>query len=227
MQTAKKKRIITISVAAALAAAMATVGAVLAVMTRVTESRANNFTFGNVNIELDEPNWDEEDNILYPGRTVSKDPTVENTGINDLYVYLEVSIPKKTIRIADGDTISEAKLQDLLICGEINTDWTLLSEDDSDSDYHTVLYVYNKMLKAKPSDAPDGYSDHRTTALFSEVTFVNAVEGEPEDAAFDMPITAYAIQAEYLSDEEIDPSDTEAFKAIMQNAFNKYLKETA
>ncbi len=88
-----KKKIVTLSLAVALAAT-AVIGGTLAYFTD-TEEKENIFTVGNVEIELTEPNWDasgeEEAKTVYPGEPLAKDPTVENTGANPCFVRVSVS----------------------------------------------------------------------------------------------------------------------------------------
>lgn len=211
MKNFNKRNIILISIAASLAVFMAGMGATLAILSRNTETRANNFTFGQVNIELDEPHWDEDDNILYPGRTVPKDPVVTNTGINDLYVFLKVQIPKANVRIVDEDgKIQDRSLMELVSYTPDYDNWAIIQDVDSpESEYHSIVYGYKKKISTKEP----------TTALFDKVTFVNAVEGEPATKmSFDMPIYAYAIQADYL--EGVDGDD---IVAKLTNAYNLYV----
>ena len=59
------------------------------------ETATNSFTVGKVDIDLDEPNWKPEDNTdLVPTQVIRKDPYVANKGVNEAFVYLEVSGPK-------------------------------------------------------------------------------------------------------------------------------------
>lgn len=229
MKKLDKKSTIIISVAASLTIFMAAMGATLAIMTQSTESRSNNFTFGKVDIELEEPGWEENDHILYPGRTVPKDPIVTNTGINDLYVFLEVRIPKADVLIVDeidkGKIISAPSMQLVKTVyqdsegntiDDHNPDWIQIDEYDIGNDYHCIIYGYKERLAGYKDEQTPGET---TTQLFDKVTFVNAVEGEPEKMSFDMPIKAYAIQADYLDGVE-DNDITEKLK----KAYDLYVK---
>ena len=102
-----KKKIMTISLVVALAA-IAIVGGTLAYFTD-TDDAVNEFTVGNVKIDLHEANKedpaavDEEyhtwlkDQVLMPGdtqtNTVAKRVYVENTGKSDAYVRVHIAIP--------------------------------------------------------------------------------------------------------------------------------------
>lgn len=214
MQNINKKRILIIFASSLLVIAMIAAGFSLAMLTHNTENRANNFTFGNVNIELTEPEWDEldpEERIVYPGRTVSKDPIITNTGENDLYAYIEVSVPKKTVRTVkienEKEVIDEAKLQEMFSFSA-NEGWTLINKDDTSEDYAVYLYAYTKKVLLP---------DESTNALFDSVTYINMLEGEiPMGTVLEMPIKAYAIQSEYLNEQG------DSIKDKMTDAFNKY-----
>lgn len=217
MQNINKKRMLIIFALSLIIIALAAIGISLAMLTQKTENRANNFTFGNVSIDLTEPEWDElkpEDKIVYPGRTISKDPIIKNTGENDLYAYIEVSVPKKTVRtvkIENGkEVINEAKLQELFSF-RANEGWTLISKDDSSNDYATYRYAYTAKILS-PGES--------TNALFDSVTYINMLEGEiPMGTVLDMPINAYAIQSGYLNEQG------ESIEDKMRDAFNKYTAE--
>lgn len=220
MQNTKKKRIILIAVTVCLMIFAAVSGISLATLTAQTEKRANVFTFGNVTIELKEPEWDKldpEDKVVYPGKSVNKDPTVKNTGSNDLYAYIEVKIPKKNVRTvvtaADGkDTIKDAEERELFSY-EVNTaNWTKISETkEPGADYNVYLYAYtNSVLK----------SNEKTSPLFSKVKYLDILEGEIEmGTVIEMPITAYAIQSDHLGESGAD------MEQKMKDAFEKYKSE--
>lgn len=217
MRNINKNKILIIFASSLLVIAMIAAGISLAMLSQNTENRANNFTFGNVSIDLSEPEWDElapEERIVYPGRTISKDPIITNTGENDLYAYIEVSVPKKTVRTVKEENgkevIVEAELLELFSFNA-NDGWTLITRDDLSEDYTTYLYAYTaEVLSPNKS----------TNALFDEVTYVNMLEGEiPMGTVLEMPINAYAIQSEYLNEQG------DSIKDKMTDAFNKYKDE--
>ena len=89
-----KKKIISICLAVCLIA-IAVTGFSLAYFTD-NDSKTNTFTVGNVDIELVEPTWEQNDNYVassddansgltnvQPGVAYTKDPTVNNIGAND------------------------------------------------------------------------------------------------------------------------------------------------
>lgn len=218
MQNRNKKRILIVVALLLLLTAFSAVGFSLAVLTQHTEDRANNFTFGNVDIDLKEPEWDKldpEDKIVYPGRTIVKDPYIENTGAHDLYAYIEVSVPKKTVRtveIVDGKEVISAATPQELFSFTPNNGWTLIKTTGSDA-YVTYLYAYTAKVLA-PGES--------TNTLFDSVTYLNMLEGEiPMDTVLEMPVNAYAIQSGYLNEQ----GETIADK--MTDAFKKYQSEQA
>ena len=99
-----KKKIVSLALVAALAA-VCIVGASLAYFTDKKEA-TNNFTVGNVKIELNEQQKGEngleafeQDKVLKPGKSndgnaVSKIVTVKNTGANDAWVWVDLYVPK-------------------------------------------------------------------------------------------------------------------------------------
>lgn len=216
MQNVNKKRIIIISAISCLMIVMAVLGTSLAVLTRKTEQRANNFTFGNVKIDLQEPEWNgltPEDKIVYPGKSVNKDPKIKNTGNNDLYAYIEVSVPKAKVRTVSDDktTIIDAVQPQKLFSFTPNSGWTLIKEDNTADDYCVKLYAYTAKV-LKPGET--------TNTLFDQVTYLNILEGElAKGTVLEMPINAYAIQSDYLNETDSNMEEK------MKNAFEKYKAE--
>ncbi|MBQ7969236.1 MAG: hypothetical protein IJ292_05375 [Clostridia bacterium] len=83
-----KKKILSICLVAIIAIT-AIAGASLAYLTD-RDSAENVFTFGNVEIKLNETF---EDNELIPGKKLAKEATIANTGKNDAWVWITVAIP--------------------------------------------------------------------------------------------------------------------------------------
>lgn len=219
MQNTRKKQILTISSIAVLSAVLATVGVVLAIMSQTVESRANQFSFSNADIDLQEPGWDpEEEKIVYPGAVFTKDPYVENTGANPLYVYLEVKTPIADVSIVDENEQIIKEENYALLNYEINDPWTELI-GYTDAENHCLVRVYGCL---DPVPAHD-----QSVTLFDEVEFdKNILEGQPEiGLTISMPVTAYAIQEKYLSlpdDNSLSPE--EKLKTALTEAFTTYLQ---
>ena len=88
-----KKKITAIALVVCLVA-VAIVGGSLAYFTDTTDKMVNEFTVGNVNISLDEPNW-EGDATLMPGVSFDKDPTITvGEKSQDAYVFLKMDMNK-------------------------------------------------------------------------------------------------------------------------------------
>ena len=191
-------------------AALLLVGGVFAYLTD-TDTQTNTFTMGNVEIDLTEPTWDEypdEDNNgvpdpaedIWAGKVIAKDPTITNTGDNDAYVYLMVSVPKQNIVTAQADgTPNEAAVTQLFNY-TVNGGWTLLKSNTSGADENVYLYAYDTAL------AP---TEVTATALFDEIEFVNVIEGQIlSDVTFNIPVVAYAIQSNFGAGEAGDVMTT-------------------
>ena len=91
-----KKKITAICLVVALAAT-AIVGGTLAYFTDTTDEVRNEFTVGNVAIDLDEPNWEYEGDKanLVPGTQIAKDPTITVLDKSqDAYVFLKLDMNK-------------------------------------------------------------------------------------------------------------------------------------
>ena len=205
----EKKKSSFLAVFAMLLVLSVVLGGTLAYLTKNLGSRANNFTLSSIDIELIEEKWDNldsDDRVVYPGRSIVKDPKVKNTGDNNLYVYIEVKVPLENIRtVSDG----EVKCREILEFNVNKDDWTLIKSTTSEN-YQVKVYAYTKEILA-PGD--------ETSTLFEsdKVTFVNMIEGESKKGyEFEMPINAYAIQSDYLAVEG------ESMQEIMKNAFEKY-----
>ncbi len=222
MQSRKKKIMYTVLVAVLLLA-MAAVGSSLAILKKSTERRANSFTFGNVKIELKEPEWEkltEEEKTVYPGRSVKKDPEIKNTGKNALYAYLEITVPRKEVRTVseDGTGINTAAWHELFTFTADEGNWICLRETVSDDlTGTTFLYAYRHVLEPGSS----------TGKLFESVTYINVPEGEiAKGTTLKMPVAAYAIQAEEMNVALSDGDDDATVKAKLLEAFEAFTEQS-
>lgn len=210
--TGKKAAVAAMAICAVMA-----VGGAVAYFTDV-DSAKNKIEIGNVHIDLDEPLWDstpdtDSDGIpdtadkIVPGQTIPKDPRITNTGKNDAYVYLTVSVPKANVFTAniDGTLKNNGKASiTQLFNYAVNDGWKLMSTDTSAADKNVYVYGYEKSIKA--GDV--------TSTLFDSVTFVNVIEGQGlEDNVLDIDIDASAIQA----------GET----GTMEEAYQKFLNQNA
>ena len=155
------------------------------------EEKTNTFTIGSVDVVLEEPSWpgddptDESEKDLVPCEVVAKDPQITNTGKNDAYVYLEVTLPKATVVTANEDGTKNEAQNQALFTYTINDGWTLMDEYTAeDSTKVTYVYAYNQVLSPLET----------TQALFNEVTLINLIEGQDIEMTQNIDIVAKAIQ---------------------------------
>lgn len=177
------------------------VGGVAAYFTS-TDEATNQWTVGDVTIELLETEYDkvpaEERTNITPNQEFTKDPVVQNVGTNDAFVFLRVSIPKKEVRIADlnGQAL-EAEPRELFDY-RVDERWTLVTEDTSASDKNTYVYAYGteeacEALEAE-AFAPSLFQD-------DEITFINVLEGQGlEGEKLEIPVEAFGIQTTDLGE---------------------------
>lgn len=193
-----KKKIITLSLAVALAAT-AVIGGTLAYFTD-TEKKENIFTVGNVEIELTEPNWDasgeEEAGTVYPGEPLAKDPTVKNTGANPCFVRVSVSDLDQF-----GDKGDIVYLTDY-VEGALHEGWV-----DGNDGY----FYWSEPLE----------NGETTVALFDQIKMPVGLTGNEE--AKPIVVTAEAVQAQgarpgYAAVEEMTVAEIQAWFATCMPA---------
>lgn len=205
----KNKKIIIIISITVLAAILLITG-ISAYLTSSTETVENTFTIGKVEIKLEEPSWDgaedtDNDGIpnfaenVVPNQTILKDPQIKNTGENEAYVYIKVTVPVEEVIIADedGTITSNEKNETDLFKYTINNGWKeIVSEredvlEENKVKAHTYVYYYeNELVKGAT-----------TPALFNNVTFVNVVDGQiAAPGSYKINVQAYAIQSKNLKE---------------------------
>ena len=105
---------------------LAGIGGVSAYLTDYDQA-SNQFTVGKVDISLEEKNWKPEDHTkLEPGEDIKKDPQIRNTGTNDAFVYLEVSVPMAAVTAAGDDGFRQNEKLQELFSFQAKEDWTRL-----------------------------------------------------------------------------------------------------
>ncbi|MFQ6806482.1 MAG: TasA family protein [Lachnospiraceae bacterium] len=207
----KNKKVKILLTAGALAGILAT-GGVLAYFTDQDDG-VNKFTVGRVEIDLQEPEWEEKPDTdgndipdeaeeMTPNQTISKDPQVENTGVNDAYIFLTVEVPCRNIVTANADGTKNPKALTDLYSFTADNSWTrlgaceVLGDDEKTVIAHKYLYAY----AVAGGDCTVVEPGKTTKKLFTEVTFVNAVEGQGlEEEQFEIAIDAYGIQTTDLN----------------------------
>lgn len=186
-----KKKLITTLGALSLAATI-TIGGTVAYLTD-QDAADNKFTVGKVEVELEEPSWEEEEHQdLQAGESVEKDPHITNTGVNDAYVYLEVQVPMETVITAAEDGTREnggVAVNQELFTFTANKNWTQISKTESNG-YMVYVYSYDKILASGES----------TNTLFDTMTFANVIEGQIDSREYIVPVEAFAIQTANTGD---------------------------
>lgn len=212
-------------IVAALAAVMM-VGGISAYFTS-TDNAENTWTVGEIKIDLQEPGYDEfnetEGDEMTPNEVIHKDPKIKNTGANDAYVFMKVSIPKANVATASQDgQKQEAALQELFDYG-INDGWVKVAEDLSGTDQNTYVFAYgtdsactalaeNEFTSVlfKNTEA-EGMAEAGKAGL---ITFKNVIEGQGlENITLHIPVYAYGIQTTDLTAKDVT-SPAEVWKVI-------------
>lgn len=207
-----KKKLITTLGALSLAAVLS-IGGTVAYLTD-KEAVTNIFTIGNVDIDLTEEHWvEEEHQDLQADETVNKDPKITNQGVNDAYVYLEVIVPTGDIITAaeDGTRLNNGNpVNQPFFTFTANENWTLMKK--SEHSYNvSYLYSYDKVLASGES----------TNTLFDTMDFANIIEGQIDNVDCYVEVNAFAIQTANTGDGSGDiPSEARA-------AYDKYLKQNS
>lgn len=194
----KKTGIITL----AALAGISIIGSSVAYFTS-TNTKENPLTVGSVRTVLHEDRWDDladtdhngipdmaED--IIPNKTIPKDPTIENTGKNPAWVYLEVKIPIVNVITAkeNGSRNPKADTELYLFTPDLDH-WRQLSkiiEEDTEGKKNAV-YVFGYETVLDPGQF--------TKELFKEVQFCNAIEEQGlEDTNQNITVKSIAIQKE-------------------------------
>lgn len=199
-----KKKILAIALVVSLVA-VAALGVTLAYFTD-TGKVDNTFTVGNIDIALTETVANDGDEStqtiteedegfeyesIVPGDSLTKAPVVENTGDNDAYVFMKLTVSDAT---AIGAMLAD--LQDAVDDGIINFDyssagdWEFISNTVSGSD--RVIWIGYKTV-LEPGDS--------TTAPFTTINIPTDLTAEDFSAVgedFTLTVEAHAIQADNI-----------------------------
>ena len=154
------------------------------------ESVTNPFTVGNVKITVTEEHFDETTaRDITPNKVIPKDPVVTNTGVNDVYAFVSVKVPKANVETANADgTLNAAKNQDLFTY-KVNDNWKLIKTNDAD-DHTEYIYAYsdaNGTLKKLAKS-------EKTNAVFDNVKFINIVDEQQSGVNLNIDVDGIGIQ---------------------------------
>lgn len=186
----KKKVVLTTSLVGLMA-----IGGISAYFTD-GDTATNEFTIGRISIDLQEPNWIPPTNIT-PNQTIKKDPQIKNDGINEAYVFLEVTVPYKNIVVAELNGIKKPAADTELFTYTVNNGWTEIGTPKKDTVNGTVTHLY---AFAKDNVCQALLKGETTPALFDTVTFVNATEDQGlEETNKEIVINAYGIQTKDIN----------------------------
>lgn len=199
-----KKKLVTVCLVACMAVT-AVAGGTLAYFTDTKEA-TNTFTVGDVEITLNEDNWDGENAKLVPHATIKKDPSVTLTsGSENAWVFVE-------LEIGEGlKSMMEATKPEALNFSEQFAAWVKNEENVGvDADWELVKEDGNKLIY-RYTDA--AIEPGKTDALFDTVVVPDGLTAEMvDDATGDktIKVTAKAIQSEGVN---ADTAFTELFPA--------------
>lgn len=181
-----KKKLLALLTSLTLVAAVG-IGATLAYFTD-SDAATNVITMGHVDIDLDEPEFDEEAGDdktitdITPGQKITKDPTI-TVDEDSADAYLRATITFEGL--TDGTNNTKNQISELL--ANINID-TEVSEASPAAWYYNSedgYYYYNTKVSAGNS-----------VELFTEVEIPASWGNEVADLTFKIIVSAEAIQAD-------------------------------
>ena len=154
------------------------------------ESVTNPFTVGNVKITVTEEHFDETTaRDITPNKVIPKDPVVTNTGVNDVYAFVSVKVPKANVETANADgTLNAAKNQDLFTY-KVNDNWKLIKTNDAD-DHTEYIYAYSNADGSLKKLA----KSEKTNAVFDNVKFINIVDEQQSGVNLNIDVNGIGIQ---------------------------------
>lgn len=168
-----KKKMLSLCLVAMLAIT-AVVGGTMAYFTDDDDAK-NEFTVGNVSIDLTEPKWDEAGSVdapeVYPGEALAKDPTVTNDGANPCFV--RVSVTGLDCLQPEGMITYKTDYVE----GALGTDWVLHTDG---------YYYYTKVLAVGKT----------TDALFDQIVIPTTLTNGDGKTVKSIDVKAYAVQAQ-------------------------------
>lgn len=201
----------------------------------------NVFTVGDVYLKIEEPNYPEEESsrIMAAYSKVSKDPIIKNTGTNDEFVFMKVTVPLEEVTLITDGTRGVKQKQEIfnIISNDenkntltenpdftYNSNW-LYIENQTSGNTASYVFAYKKVLLASANTTADTISRVETVPLFDEVQLKGILEGDiPENAFENIQIEAYGIQSDNMYgvlDLNVDAPTDEQLKEI----YNIYVRQ--
>ena len=239
-----KKKVISLILCAALLT-VAVIGGTLAYFTDMDDA-TNTFTVGKVDIELEEPNWEGNDQTLMPGTTLPKDPTITvESDSEDCYLFVELDMTRYVPLLAaflEDNGYEAADLQkhsvreeftSQYLEGFVDEKWTIMNTDEilaavaTGNPTHLIIDLgYN--VEGGVLEAND------QVTLFTAIKMPETVDSEEarlfwafadgtvkeENTPVTIGITAYAIQAENIDDLDAAYAALNSSDVEMDNSYS-------
>lgn len=201
----------------------------------------NVFTVGDVYLKIEEPNYPEQESSrkMVAYSKVSKDPIIKNTGTNDEFVFMKVTVPLEEVTLITDGTKGEKQKQEIfnIISNDenkktltenpgfsYNSDW-LYIESQTSGNTASYVFAYKKILLASVNTTADTINRVETEPLFDEVQLKGVLEGDIlENALENIKIEAYGIQSDNMygvPDLNVDSPTDDQLKEI----YNIYVRQ--
>ena len=173
------------------------------------DTKVNRFNVGNIQIEITEPNYDEDNKIVKPNSEIVKDPTIANTGKVPAYIRAQVYIQMAKIPYisSDGTAVNpgqEVELFTYSVNYENNSGWIKVEDADYETTYQdddgnkykvcTYKFVENGQEKSIPAGETISV-DGQALPVFSKVKTINYMDTDQEVNA-QIHICALGVQSE-------------------------------
>ncbi len=207
------------------------VGGIMAYLTD-TDSKVNKFTLGKVDITETEPEWDKDPDPegVTPNQKITKDPTVKNEGDVDAFVFQIVKIPVANVVTANEDGTRNPAADQELFKYSIDSTWAEVGHRDVMDGGKVIAreYLYAYGSDAEMTPLTPGSSTH---ALFSEVQYINVIEGSTDNAGNPLEesvqqinVQAFGIQTSDLNGGKTAPADVWSVYANQNSITDVYSK---
>jgi len=178
------KKILTLVACLSLIASLA-VGGSIAYLT-ATDTKTNTFTLGNVNIAIDENEF--QDTSIMPGIAVDKKVQINNTGDNDAWVWMSIKVAPEALKNAVTLTFTNEEAWDSTTANGVH-----LYKNKVTAKNNTGIYLQSVALADNIDIAGD--------KLVKWENGTSTEIGNLEDLKkITVTVKAYAIQAEGFSD---------------------------
>lgn len=170
-----------------------------------TDSSDNVFAVGKIDIELEEPLFEQQSvekrTSMTPDTDLNKDPQVLNSGDNDAYIFVSFDIPVRNVMLADRSNGSRnSAVMTELFTFRTSENWARISESDGEN-FHRYVYAYSngsRLISLGPGE--------RTNAVFADnvIHLKNIVEGQFKGQYLNVPVRSYAIQTNGGISEDVE-----------------------